>query len=56
MGRLWKPANGMDALCVTAPRVNKCLGNEALVRRHVRLEVDTDVQRWMGPRTTLVVV
>ena len=38
-----EPLHTRHALGVSLPRVNLSLGDEALVRRGVRLEVDADV-------------
>ena len=56
MRRLGEPLDAGDALCVALPFVDLLLGQEALVRRHLRLEVGTDVLRDVQERPVLVVV
>ena len=56
MRRLGEPLDAGDALCVALPFVDLLLGQEALVRRNLGLEVGADVLRDVQERPVLVVV
>ena len=55
MGRLGKPLDAGDGLGVSLPLVYLPLGDEALGRRVVGLEVDPDILRNVEERPALVV-
>lgn len=56
MSGLWKPLYARNTLCVTLPLVNLPLGQEALVRRSLGLEVDSHVLWDVEEGPVLVVV